>query len=46
MRVADVEAWYVKGAKQLWVGLVPDGSLGDYVDEQRDWEVVLFSWSG
>ena len=46
MGVADVEAWYVIGAKRLWVRLVPDGSLGDYVDEKKEWEVVLFSWSG
>ena len=32
--------------QRLWVGLVPDGSLGDYVDGRRDWDVVLFSWSG
>ena len=39
--VAGVEAWYVKGTKRLWVGPVPDGSLGDFVDKQRDGDVVL-----
>ena len=33
--VAGVEPWYAKGTKRLWVGLVPDGSMGDYVVLER-----------